>query len=33
MIELEGEPRSRRVLETLGMEAGYLISCCLVGRR
>lgn len=26
MIELEGEPRSRRVLETLGVEAGYLIS-------
>lgn len=26
MIELEGEPRSQRVLETLGVEAGYLIS-------
>jgi len=31
MIELEGEPRSRRVLKTLGVvtlgvEAGYLIS-------
>jgi hypothetical protein len=26
MIELEGEPRSRRVLETLEVEAGYLIS-------
>lgn len=31
MIELEGEARSRRVLETLGVEtlgveAGYLIS-------
>ena len=26
MIGLEGEPRSRRVLETQGVEAGYLIS-------
>lgn len=26
MIELEDEARSRRVLETLGVEAGYLIS-------
>ena len=26
MIELEGEPRNRRILETFGVEAGYLIS-------